>query len=192
MSSTTRSFPLTTVEQRFWMLHLMHPDAPVANIGRVVELKGDLWPDDMVRAFGIVAQNPVLRMRVREERGVPVGHLGKAPTLEVDPDIADDAAVAAAVEAVVKAPYDLEAGPLVRARLLKRGEDDHLLVLGAHHLILDGWGLSRSLPRALARALRGQEMSFGDEAALEKKSHSKWHNYSVGLKFNMTMKLPSR
>ena len=167
MSSTTRSFPLTTVEQRFWMLHLMHPDAPVANIGRVVELKGDLWPDDMVRAFGIVAQNPVLRMRVREERGVPVGHLGKAPTLEVDPDIADDAAVAAAVEAVVKAPYDLEAGPLVRARLLKRGEDDHLLVLGAHHLILDGWGLSRSLPRALARALRGQEMSFGDEAALD-------------------------
>lgn len=165
--SSPRTFPLTTVERRFWLLHHLHPEAPVANIGRVVELKGELFADDVARAFAIVADNPVLRMRVVEERGEPRGVLGPATTLQVDADIVDDDALAAIANEVVKTPYDLVHGPLIRARLVRRGDDDHVLILGAHHLILDGWGLSRSLPRALARAMRGELMTFGDEAALD-------------------------
>ena len=165
--SSPRTFPLTTVERRFWLLHHLHPEAPVANIGRVVELKGELFADDIARAFAIVADNPVLRMRVIEERGEPRGVLGAATRLQIDTDIVDDDAVAAIANEVVKTPYDLVHGPLIRARLVRRGDDDHVLILGAHHLILDGWGLSRSLPRALARAMRGEQMTFGDEAALD-------------------------
>ena len=150
------------------MLHKLHPLAPVANIGRVVELRGDIFVDDLRRAFGVVAQNPVLRMRVSEERSEPRGVLGAAPVLDVDVDVADKAAIAKAIEEVVKTPYDLEHGPLFRARLLRTSDEQlHLLLLGAHHLILDGWGLSRSLPRAIARAMRGENMSFGDEDALD-------------------------
>ncbi|MDP2344824.1 MAG: amino acid adenylation domain-containing protein [Deltaproteobacteria bacterium] len=163
-----RTFPLTSVERRFWMLHNLHPDAPVANIGRVVHLRGELFVEDLARAFAVVAQNPVLRLRVREERGEPRGFLGEPPLLTVDTDVADADDVAVAVAEVVKAPYDLARGPLCRARLLRTPDDDvHVLLLGAHHLILDGWGLSRSWPRAIARAMRGENMSFGDEAALD-------------------------
>ncbi len=150
------------------MLHNLHPHSPVANIGRVVELRGELYVDDLARAFAIVAQNPVLRMRVREERGEPRGVLGDPPRLTIDADVADADAVARAADEIVKAPYDLARGPLCRARLLRTADDElHVLVLGAHHLILDGWGLSRSLPRAIARAMRGENMSFGDEDALD-------------------------
>ena len=82
-SGPAKSFPLTSVERRFWMLHNLHPHAPVANIGRVVELRGELYVDDVARAFAIVAQNPVLRMRVREERGEPRGVLGAAPRMSM-------------------------------------------------------------------------------------------------------------
>lgn len=166
-SDSPRTFPLTTVERRFWMLHQLNPRAPIANIGRVVELHGELFADDLARAFLRVADNPLLRLRVREERGEPRGFLGDAPRMTIDVDDASDEEVAAAVTDVVKTPYDLEQGPLLRARLLRRGPEHHVLVLGCHHMILDGWGLSRSLPRAIAKAMRHENMSFGDEAALD-------------------------
>ncbi|HST57879.1 MAG TPA: condensation domain-containing protein, partial [Longimicrobium sp.] len=36
-------------------------------------------------------------------------------------------------------PYDLAAGPLFRARLLRLGAEDHVLVLALHHIVTDGW-----------------------------------------------------
>jgi amino acid adenylation domain-containing protein len=38
-------------------------------------------------------------------------------------------------------PFDLVAGPLIRARLVRAAADDHLLVLTLHHLVCDGWSM---------------------------------------------------
>ena len=38
-------------------------------------------------------------------------------------------------------PFDLVQGPLYRVTVLRRGADDHLLVLAIHHAIADGWTL---------------------------------------------------
>jgi len=40
-----------------------------------------------------------------------------------------------------RTPFDLAAGPLLRARLIKLAEDEHLAVLVLHHIIADGWSL---------------------------------------------------
>src|SRR5206468_12223912 len=36
-------------------------------------------------------------------------------------------------------PFHLATGPLVRARLLRLGEQDHVLLLTMHHIISDAW-----------------------------------------------------
>jgi amino acid adenylation domain-containing protein len=36
-------------------------------------------------------------------------------------------------------PFDLAAGPLLRAVLLRAGADDHVIVLTTHHIVSDGW-----------------------------------------------------
>ena len=38
-------------------------------------------------------------------------------------------------------PFDLVAGPLLRARLVRAAADDHLLLLTLHHLVCDGWSM---------------------------------------------------
>ncbi|HEY8922775.1 MAG TPA: amino acid adenylation domain-containing protein [Polyangia bacterium] len=38
-------------------------------------------------------------------------------------------------------PYDLEKGPLFRASIIRLGEQDRLVLLGAHHAACDGWSL---------------------------------------------------
>lgn len=35
--------------------------------------------------------------------------------------------------------FDLENGPLIRARIVKTGSEAHSLILNAHHLVCDGW-----------------------------------------------------
>lgn len=36
-------------------------------------------------------------------------------------------------------PFDLAAGPLLRTTLLKRSQEEHILVLCIHHAVFDGW-----------------------------------------------------
>lgn len=48
-------------------------------------------------------------------------------------------AVAAAQEEERETPFDLEKGPLFRASLLRLADEEHLLILNAHHLVCDGW-----------------------------------------------------
>ena len=38
-------------------------------------------------------------------------------------------------------PFDLAAGPLVRAGLLKLAADEHILMMTMHHIVTDGWSL---------------------------------------------------
>src|SRR5204863_4855772 len=39
------------------------------------------------------------------------------------------------------APFDLSTGPLIRARLLRLSDDEHVLLLTQHHIVSDGWSL---------------------------------------------------
>ena len=36
-------------------------------------------------------------------------------------------------------PFDLARGPLIRGRLVRMAEEDHVLRLTQHHLVSDGW-----------------------------------------------------
>ncbi|MCZ3030426.1 condensation domain-containing protein, partial [Acinetobacter baumannii] len=38
-------------------------------------------------------------------------------------------------------PFNLETGPLLRACLVKAGEQEHYLVLTLHHIVTEGWAM---------------------------------------------------
>ena len=52
-----------------------------------------------------------------------------------------DATIRAEIAAETARPFDLERGPLVRARLLVCGERHHVLIFTAHHIVCDGWSI---------------------------------------------------
>jgi len=41
--------------------------------------------------------------------------------------------------AEVQRPFDLEEGPLLRAKLIRLGAEEHALILTMHHIVSDGW-----------------------------------------------------
>lgn len=56
------------------------------------------------------------------------------------------APVLARVQAEAGEPFDLGAGPLVRARLIRLTPQDHLLLLTMHHTVADGWSVKVPFP----------------------------------------------
>src|SRR6185295_10827714 len=41
----------------------------------------------------------------------------------------------------VRRPFDLEAGPLIRGRLMRLGVEEHALLITMHHIVSDGWSM---------------------------------------------------
>ncbi|MEW5931854.1 MAG: amino acid adenylation domain-containing protein, partial [Gemmatimonadota bacterium] len=70
-----------------------------------------------------------------------------------------EAAARRIAEAEAGAPFDLAAGPLLRARLVRIAADDHLLAVVMHHAVSDGWSagvLVRELSALYPAALAGE------------------------------------
>jgi amino acid adenylation domain-containing protein len=74
-----------------------------------------------------------------------------------------DRAVEATLADVVRQPFDLEHGPLLRAQVLRLTEDRHLLILTAHHIVCDGWSFG-VIVRDLA-ALYAERLGQGEGPA---------------------------
>jgi hypothetical protein len=55
-------------------------------------------------------------------------------------------------------PFDLETGPLLRACLVKTGEQEHYLVLTLHHIVTEGWAMD-----IFARELSALYEAFVDD-----------------------------
>ncbi|WP_330177299.1 amino acid adenylation domain-containing protein [Streptomyces sp. NBC_01498] len=156
-SDGTVTLPATSGQKRLWLLCALDPQANLAyTLNGGARISGDLEVPSLARAIEEVARrHEVLRTTLREENGeiVQVVHpLWRGDPLASDPsDPSDTATVnavsagdneAALLESWRRSTVDLAAGPLFRARIVRRTEDAHLLLLSLHHTIADGWTLT--------------------------------------------------
>src|SRR5205085_7854147 len=59
-----------------------------------------------------------------------------------------------------KAPFDLNKGPLIRTRLIRLDEQEHVLLLTQHRIVTDGWSMGilvRELGALYGAFSRGEE-----------------------------------
>lgn len=137
--------PLSLPQQRLWFLSHRKGGSKADLIYVGLRLRGELDEAALQSALdGLVARHEVLRTTFGVEDGEPFQRFGPA-------DIGlplkrDDLTVAAAVEATLaelmrfegQAVFDLEAGPLIRTRLARLAEDDHMLLIIMHRMVSDG------------------------------------------------------
>ena len=149
VSSRARSIPATFAQKRLSFLNQLAPGKAAHHIPLTVRLRGYIDPD----VFGGAANDLVKRHEtLRTTFTVDKDEL----YLNVNPDMAADwgveriegptsarrvAKADALIEAQCARPIDLQHGPLVRIRLYRIGPDDHLLLLLAHHMTVDGWSM---------------------------------------------------
>ena len=153
---------LSFVQQRLWFLHRLEPDSPAYNIPLAFRLGGALDVAALRAALdAVVARHEALRTTIVLRDGVPVPVLaepGAAAWATIDVTGGDDAeraaALARAIDAEARRPFDLASDAMVRATLFRLGPDEHALLLVLHHIAADGWSLE-ILNRELAELYAG-------------------------------------
>ncbi|TXD94452.1 AMP-binding protein, partial [Mitsuaria sp. TWR114] len=135
------------------------------NLPRVMRLRGPLRAEALQRAFeAVIARHAILRTRFLERDGLPMAvaepqvafTLGQTDVSALAPQAREEA-IAREVQATLHHVFDLAVAPAMVARLLKRGEDDHVLVLCLHHIVSDAWSnpvFAADLSTAYGLALR--------------------------------------
>ncbi len=136
-------------QQRLWFLDRLDPGSPLYNIPASVELTGRLEVAALAAALGeVVRRHAALRTTFAVVAGEPVQVVAEPagfPLPRVDlqglPAVraGEEASRLAAAEA--RRPFDLAAGPLLRATLLRPAAERHVILLTLHHVVSDGWSL---------------------------------------------------
>ncbi|MBV9792209.1 MAG: amino acid adenylation domain-containing protein, partial [Chloroflexi bacterium] len=142
--------PLSFAQQRLWFLNQLAPNNPFYNEPLPVRLVGPLdigvleqTLNALIRRHeGLRTTFQVIDGQTRQviapelQLSIPVLDLSAVPAAE------RDAALRQAAGDLIRQPFDLARGPLLRTALLRLAPDDHVLLTTLHHIICDGWSLS--------------------------------------------------
>ena len=145
LDQTPACVPLTEPQREIWLAAALNDEANCAfNESLTVELRGPMREGDLVGALDtVLKRHDALRSTISADgEWLVIGCAGVAidsRDLSAMDRMSAEAAVVAAVEGEASAAFDLEHGPLVRALLLKLADDRAVLLLTAHHIVLDGW-----------------------------------------------------
>jgi amino acid adenylation domain-containing protein len=140
-------FPVSFSQQRLWFLDQLEPGVPTYNMPYAMWLDGPLDSRALQRAIdAMVARHAVLRTSIVAFDGVPeqvVADTGGVPIERIElPAGLDGCESTRQAESIAadraRQPFDLAAGPLIRAALIGAGPNRHLFVLVMHHIISDG------------------------------------------------------
>ncbi|WP_313053322.1 non-ribosomal peptide synthetase [Pseudomonas lopnurensis] len=134
---------LSYAQQRQWFLWQLEPDSAAYHIPAALRLTGRLDLEALRRSFTtLVERHETLRTTFAEVDGqaTQVIHPQMPLDLELEHlDGSDEQTLRARIEEEIRRPFDLCQGPLLRIRLLRLAEDEHVLVLVLHHIVSDGW-----------------------------------------------------
>ncbi|MBP2319885.1 amino acid adenylation domain-containing protein/non-ribosomal peptide synthase protein (TIGR01720 family) [Kibdelosporangium banguiense] len=137
------SFPLSFAQQRLWFLNEFEPDSTEYVSRLVVRLRGDLDLDALNGALtALVARHESLRTTFRTVDGHGEQLVHEPYAVRISVTDVPESELARVLEHECRCPFDLGRGPLMRPRLLRLAEDDHVLLLMMHHIITDGWSTS--------------------------------------------------
>jgi acyl carrier protein len=150
--------PLSFAQHRFWFLDQLVPGNPYFNMPMAVRVSGPLDVEAMRESFNrIIERHETLRSIFLTNSGEPfvmvVPHLRLkillADLTELSEAQRESEVLRLAGEAV-RQPFDLSAGPLLRVRLAKLDNEEHVMILAIHHIVSDGWSMSILVREAVA------------------------------------------
>ncbi|PSB55588.1 hybrid non-ribosomal peptide synthetase/type I polyketide synthase, partial [Chamaesiphon polymorphus] len=149
--------PLTKAQQQLWFLAQLGDNSSAAyNESVIIQLRGELKLAAMQQALQkIVDRHEALRTKI-DPTG-EVQHICLSVKIDVPvidfSDINDndrESQVTAWLQEDRQTPFDFTKNSLFRCQILKLEAQQHLLVVSAHHIIIDGWSMGIMLQEIAA------------------------------------------
>lgn len=136
-----------TPQQQVWYLYeKIAPEAFAFNLPAVFRFQGSLDIPALEKALNtILRRHDILRANFINADGQVQISVDDSRSIELEPHpledygINDIESLESALRTDVATGFDVESEPLFKARLIRAGENDHILFLLIHHLVFDGW-----------------------------------------------------
>src|SRR6185369_11941392 len=146
---STFIFPCSFGQRRLWLIDQIEPGSGAYNIPCAVKLKGRLDVDALRRSLNeIVRRHEVLRTSFTTVDGEPCQQVHETTDLQITSidlmqagEYQRQMRVHEIVEEETRRGFDLSTGPLIRVKLIKLDDYEHVLTLVMHHIISDGWSI---------------------------------------------------
>jgi amino acid adenylation domain-containing protein len=147
--AATREHALSRAQRRLWFLDQMDPGNPVYNIAIPLRLEGPLNRNALESALRtIILRHESLRTRFLQRDGLPYAMVEDAQGWSVDcidlsslPPQAQEEALGQFIQSEAQHSWMLEEGPLFRVTLYRMSDRQHVVLIGMHHIISDGWSM---------------------------------------------------
>ncbi len=177
---------LSFAQRRMWILHQLDRGAAIYNISPTFRLTGPLDEAALAAAIGdVVARHEILRTTyVTDGDGEPQPRILSAaqapvrvPVIEVAPE--DESR---AIDEAAAHWFDLATEIPLRATLLRRSAQEHVLVLVIHHIATDGSSgapLARDLAEAYTARLDGRAPQW-EPLAAQYEDYALWQRELLG------------
>jgi acyl-CoA synthetase (AMP-forming)/AMP-acid ligase II/acyl carrier protein len=192
--------PVAIVQERMLRIERELPGIPQFNLPFAYRLKGPLNVKALGRSLAeVVRRHDSLRTGFAWRGDQPVAFI--RPPAKIKPSlVVEDLTVASPVgnprakallrrKAALVAeqeslkPIDMSRSPLFRARLLRLGDDDHVLLLVIHDIVIDGWSMGvfmEEVAQLYAKAEARKETRL-PEPALRFSDFARWQRqWSTG------------
>jgi surfactin family lipopeptide synthetase A len=148
-SSRMQPIPLSYEQQRLWFLAQLNPESGFYNIPGGLRMKGKLNEEALRRSLDeVLRRHESLRTRFVEFEGEPAQIIENQvlinfPLIDLSGPEEQDGEAAVELHAREEAdlPFNLQSAPLMRARLLRLGKQEHVVLFTIHHIIADGWSM---------------------------------------------------
>ena len=178
--------PLSFAQQRLWFLAQIGA-SEAYHVYYGWRVKGQLDRSALRRALDrIVARHEALRTTFIVIEGQPIQRIAAAEESRfhlVEHDLVGTPDAQTKLEHLVRAEaragFDLEAGPLIRGRLIRLGEEEHALLITMHHIVSDGWSmevLTRELSALYGAFARGEQDPL-PELSLQYADYAVWQRH---------------
>ncbi|HEX8150712.1 MAG TPA: amino acid adenylation domain-containing protein, partial [Pyrinomonadaceae bacterium] len=176
--------PLSFAQQRLWFIDQFEPGQSTYNIPGGLRLSGELDAEALDSALNeVVRRHEVLRTRFVALDGSAVQVV--EPEMRLDLPVSDlrhlprderEREVCRMGGELAREPFDLSRLPLVRARLARTGEREHVLLFTMHHIVSDGWSVGVLVQdvAALYRARLKGEPAALPELAIQYADYAVW------------------
>lgn len=145
-----REVPLSYAQERLWVLDRLVPRNTAYHIPRAYRMNGDVDEEALVESvktivrrhaslrttFAIVDKLPRQRIYSTIAPDVKIVDLQDVPGKELEK------VLEVRMDQVIRDPFDLAKGPLVRFRLFRIAPRESVMLFVIHHIVSDGWSTS--------------------------------------------------
>jgi amino acid adenylation domain-containing protein len=182
-------YELSHAQKRLWILNQLEEDSAAYNMLGAYVLKGNLSKKAFEDAFKrLVNRHESLRTRFITIDGIPK-QVVEAKDFKIDyQDLSKEknaeAKAKELAEEETRKPFDLEEGPLLRAKLLKLEKEKHVFLFTMHHIISDGWSMGVLINEVLTSYNRAQDGNAEELNPLkvQYKDYAAWQNEQLANK----------